>query len=137
MKKYKIISLGLLLLMAGCTTYQRNLEEQPQSAQKPASSEITTVTETVPPPAPSPEQLVAEKPTKKEIQTALKNAGFYNGEIDGKFGPQTKSAVEAFQSANGLKVDGTVGPQTWNLLKKYLNLNIEEQPAAEKGNNPA
>jgi len=36
--------------------------------------------------------------------------------IDGSFGPQTQSAVEAFQSSAGLAVDGVIGPATWGAL---------------------
>ncbi|MEW6101261.1 MAG: peptidoglycan-binding domain-containing protein [Candidatus Omnitrophota bacterium] len=61
------------------------------------------------------------KPTNIEIQTALKNAGYYAGEIDGKAGPMTKKAIEEFQKANSLKVDGKVGPQTWEVLSTQLN----------------
>jgi len=61
------------------------------------------------------------KPTGIEIQTALKNAGFYTGNIDGKLGPKSKKAIEAFQSANGLKADGKVGAKTWELLSKHLS----------------
>jgi len=61
------------------------------------------------------------KPTAIEIQTALKNAGFYTAAIDGKIGSLTKKAVEEFQKANGLKIDGKVGPKTWEVLSKYLN----------------
>ena len=35
---------------------------------------------------------------------------------DGDFGPQTKSAVVAFQSASGFTADGIVGAQTWGGL---------------------
>ncbi len=58
--------------------------------------------------------------TNKDIQTALKNAGFYNGSIDGKIGPKTKSAIQEFQKAKGLKADGKVGRNTWAELEKYL-----------------
>jgi peptidoglycan hydrolase-like protein with peptidoglycan-binding domain len=61
------------------------------------------------------------KPTAVEIQTALKNAGYYTEEIDGKVGPKTKKAVEEFQKANGLQVDGKIGSKTWSALSKYLN----------------
>lgn len=54
-----------------------------------------------------------------ELQAALKNAGFYDGKLDGVKGPQTKSAIKAFQEANGLRADGVVGPKTWDLLCRY------------------
>ncbi len=61
-----------------------------------------------------------EKPTARRIQSALRQAGFYEGSIDGKVGPKTKQAVKDFQQANGLKVDGKVGPQTWTQLSSYV-----------------
>ena len=61
------------------------------------------------------------KPTARQIQQALKNAGFYAGKVDGDLGPRTKKAIEAFQSQNGLKADGKVGPKTWRILSAYLN----------------
>ena len=38
------------------------------------------------------------------------------GTIDGIFGNRTQSAVRSFQSANGLAVDGIIGPNTWSVL---------------------
>src|SRR5476649_1679029 len=32
------------------------------------------------------------KPTPKQVQQALKNAGLYNGKVDGTIGPKTKKA---------------------------------------------
>lgn len=61
------------------------------------------------------------KPSGKEIQTALKKAGFYTGKVDGKIGPKTKKAIEDFQTAKGLKVDGKIGTKTWAALSTYLN----------------
>ena len=66
-----------------------------------------------------------EKPTAKQIQTALKNAGFYTGKVDGDIGPKTKRAIEAFQSQNGLKADGKVGAKTWRVLSTHLNASME------------
>jgi len=66
------------------------------------------------------------KPAVTEIQAALKNAGFYTGNIDGKMGPMTKKAVENFQKANNLTVDGKVGPKTWSALSKYLTVAAEQ-----------
>ena len=53
----------------------------------------------------------------KYIQNALMILGYYRGPIDGKWGPQTKKAVEDFQKANNLQVDGEVGDKTWDLLR--------------------
>jgi len=60
------------------------------------------------------------KPSAQEIQIALKNAGFYNGNVDGKLGPASKKAIEEFQKANNLTADGKVGPKTWMALSTYL-----------------
>jgi peptidoglycan hydrolase-like protein with peptidoglycan-binding domain len=60
------------------------------------------------------------RPTTKDIQTALKNAGFDPGTIDGKMGPMTRQAIKEFQKAKGLVPDGVVGPKTWGMLGKYL-----------------
>ncbi|MFA5156392.1 MAG: peptidoglycan-binding domain-containing protein [Candidatus Omnitrophota bacterium] len=56
----------------------------------------------------------------KQIQIALKNAGYNPGAIDGKIGRQTREAIKAFQKDNGLKADGIVGKQTRQLLAEYL-----------------
>ena len=54
------------------------------------------------------------------IQKALKNAGYYRGNVDGKIGSATQEAVRAFQKDNGLEPDGIVGRSTWDRLKVYL-----------------
>ena len=58
---------------------------------------------------------------EQQIQTALKNAGLYQGNIDGKIGPASKRAIQAFQSAHGLTADGKVGPKTWAAMEPYLS----------------
>lgn len=50
--------------------------------------------------------------TVKEIQTKLKNWGYYSGAIDGVYGSRTEAAVRHFQEKNGLTVDGKAGPKT-------------------------
>lgn len=61
------------------------------------------------------------KLSPKQIQRALKSAGFYDGPIDGKIGPKTKAAITKFQKANGLKADGIVGKRTSAELNRYLS----------------
>lgn len=60
------------------------------------------------------------RPTVRQIQIALKNAGFDPGPIDGQMGRKTKEAIRAFQRANGLIPDGKVGRKTWSILREYL-----------------
>ena len=48
----------------------------------------------------------------RQIQTKLKNWGYYKGEIDGIYGSRTVSAVKYFQRKNGLTVDGIAGSKT-------------------------
>ncbi len=39
--------------------------------------------------------------------------------IDGDYGPNTQTAVESFQTAEGLTADGIVGPATWAALLRF------------------
>lgn len=73
------------------------------------------------------------KPSTREIQQALKNAGFYQGAVDGKMGPLTREAIREFQRVHGLSDDGVVGKHTWAKLGAYQDLssNSGELSAAE------
>ncbi|MDD5730085.1 MAG: peptidoglycan-binding domain-containing protein [Candidatus Omnitrophica bacterium] len=70
-------------------------------------------------------QPVPKYPTMKLIQTALKNAGYEVGTVDGHKGKKTIDAIRAFQKANGLRPDGKVGKKTWELLKPYLQKQVK------------
>lgn len=54
-----------------------------------------------------------------DIQKFLTNNGFKPGPIDGQSGPQTVSAIKAFQTANGLLADGIVGNKTKAAMRGY------------------
>src|SRR5580765_3134683 len=81
------------------------------------TSITTTVTVKVPT---TPLQLNDTGPQVKLLQAALKQLNFYTGAVDGSFGPATQSAVQQFQSANGLSPDGVVGPQTLQKLQQQV-----------------
>jgi peptidoglycan hydrolase-like protein with peptidoglycan-binding domain len=49
-------------------------------------------------------------------QVELRNAGLYNGSLDGVLGPQTKQALGAFQHKNGLARTASLDAQTWDAL---------------------
>ena len=50
--------------------------------------------------------------TVSQIQTKLKNWGYYGGTVDGIYGSRTVSAVKSFQKKNGLAADGICGSKT-------------------------
>ena len=90
----------------------------------------TEPTETTPPEAPAeftlPEGVKLQREGENDpalvsqLQEALAEAGFEPGSADGTFGEQTEAAVVAFQQANGLSVDGRVGPETAEALNQAL-----------------
>lgn len=48
----------------------------------------------------------------RQIQTRLKQWGYYNGAVDGIYGWMTTEAVKFFQRKHGLVPDGIAGPAT-------------------------
>ena len=44
----------------------------------------------------------------KQIQQALADKGYYHGEIDGEWGPQSISALQRFQTERGIENEGKV-----------------------------
>lgn len=69
-------------------------------------------------------------PEVTALQRRLQDLGFDPNGVDGIFGPGTESAVKAFQQANGLTVDGKVGPLTRAALQ--LDGGGTETPATKK-----
>lgn len=64
-----------------------------------------------------------------QIQTKLRDQGFYSGPVDGIFGSATEKAVKSYQARYGLSVDGKVGTQT------LAALGIQAGSASSSGNN--
>lgn len=141
-RKVFIIALAVLLVLpmaiSGCKGKVEKPAEEPKMEVPEsisATGEISTniepanmvASEVIPPTAAAQQVAVKVAPLvqsaidkTKDIQKALKNAGFDVGTIDGKIGPKTKKAIEDFQKSKNLKVDGKVGPKTWAELEKYL-----------------
>ena len=92
------------------TDYGVTVTQPAQPANKPSASQKASA------------GVSSLRPAAREIQQALKNAGFYQGAVDGRMGPQTKDAVKEFQRVHGLTDDGVVGRQTWSKLQAYADL---------------
>jgi len=65
------------------------------------------------------------------LQTLLNTKGYDSGTPDGNFGPKTQSAVIAFQKANGLVPDGSVGSNTLNYLNGNQKITTTTYPAIQ------
>jgi hypothetical protein len=61
-------------------------------------------------PSEDPGQVVAN------VQSALQQQGFYQGDVDGVLGPQTRAALAEFQSAQGLQPAGAIDEPTLETL---------------------
>ena len=84
----------------------------PTPSATPTTAPTPTVTAapvTTPTPTPTPVETEAEVAS---VQQSLTELGYYVGAVDGKAGPATASAVQAFQKVNGLSADGVIGPNT-------------------------
>lgn len=55
----------------------------------------------------------------ERLQQALKDSGHYQGPVDGIYTADVRKAVEAYQSAQNIAVDGVAGPATMDSLGAY------------------
>ncbi len=60
-----------------------------------------------------------------ELQSALKQLGYYKETINGEYGTGTLNAVRAFQKTYGLKSDGVAGPKTLEKLEALTGIKID------------
>lgn len=59
-------------------------------------------------------------PDVRILQRLLNEAG-YDVTVDGNYGHGTQHAVKDFQRKEGISVDGSVGPQTRERFRKFMN----------------
>ena len=64
----------------------------------------------------------------RRLQEELARYGYYEGEIDGVYGNQTRRAVEQFQYQHGLSADGMAGRVTLTVL--YESGQVRMSPTA-------
>lgn len=92
LKKFFYIALAIILIITTFTLINSNQKEETLSKLGSSGSEVT------------------------QIQTKLKNWGYYSGSVDGIYGSKTVSAVKKFQKKNGLTVDGIAGKATLSAM---------------------
>jgi peptidoglycan hydrolase-like protein with peptidoglycan-binding domain len=68
-----------------------------------------------------------------QAQQALKQKGLYNGPVDGKVGPETRSAISQFQKQNGLQQTAQLDEQTLDNLQGSGTGNSSRMPGSSAG----
>lgn len=101
MKKWQVIVLVPILVIATFAGIFRFGMNRVMLTHKP-SNEVAVTAQTV-------DQIQA-------VQKRLKEMGYYDGPVNGNYGPLTRSAVIKFQSDYGLNAEGYIGPQTLSML---------------------
>ena len=93
------------------------------AATPPANTAVPTPTAPTPTPAPVAEHWPPRTIDKNMngydvmvLQAVLKARGYPVTVVDGDFGSYLEEQVKKFQQANGLTIDGVVGPMTWGKL---------------------
>ncbi|MGP1372471.1 MAG: peptidoglycan-binding protein [Almyronema sp.] len=89
----------------------------PEPPATAASSPAATPPPTAPPPQ-SRLQIGSQGTDVRQLQTVLQQLGYNPGPVDGRYQQLTRSAVIAFQQAQGLNPDGIVGAETWAALSQ-------------------
>jgi peptidoglycan hydrolase-like protein with peptidoglycan-binding domain len=80
---------------------------------EPGALVATPAAAAVPPPPPADHLMPA---SVRAVQGRLRTLGFYGGAVDGVWGEGSAVAIENFQRARGLQVDGQLGPATITAL---------------------
>lgn len=97
-----------------------NIESERASLAAHSKPDIPPATVIVAP-KPSRPRRDPETLSRRDIQRALRTAGYYRGSIDGIFGPRTRRAIKLFQRDHNLKVDGIAG----RITKQAIVQNID------------
>ena len=107
-------------------------QEHPAQAEAQAPAVASTTADAGTNPASSSGSQKEDPARIREVQLALRAAGFDPGSTDGRLGPRTRMAVRDFQLAHGLEADGKVGPKTWSKLEPFLKGTQPTQTATQR-----
>jgi ABC-type amino acid transport substrate-binding protein len=113
--KWKFIVLTLVAIAVGTILMVTPLVRGQDSATPPPSQPTEAIAEVE-----STGSLQAEENGEEleiiQLQTRLKQKGYYLGAIDGVYGEETREAVYNFQLSSGLEATGEIDRETWRLL---------------------
>lgn len=94
------------------------------TAPQPQATEPREVDPETPAQARLSERLLSPE-QRREVQIALKDAGFYNATVDGAFGQGTRNSMVAWQRANGFDATGILTTAQRAALMRQFNALLE------------
>jgi len=71
--------------------------------------------------------------TVRDFQLYLQEEGYYNGPIDGIYGPQTERAVTLYQQDNEILTSGNITYATYEEMSEGFDIDIENPEAIDDG----
>lgn len=71
-----------------------------------------------------------------QLQERLSALGYYQGDLDGQYGPATQEAISRFQAQNGLEPDGMAGALTLSRLYDAQAKPLGAAPDASPSSSP-
>lgn len=107
-----VIVLAVAVAIGGCSTMSVSEMEKHYEAEAPSDQVELT----------------------KAIQKMLKDKGFYAGDIDGISGPQTLSALTAYQNKNGLPSTNGINAKAYGQLSIWDSSRELERRKSERQN---
>lgn len=70
--------------------------------------------------------------TNMQKQHLLAFLGFYTGQVDGIWGPQSQGATQAFQNKFMESIDGVFGPATETRIREVIGTGVEAEEMYEE-----
>jgi hypothetical protein len=99
---------GTIVALTGMPSEDVYLRGEPPRQPAPTSAPATVSTD--------PESIETSdvesqmsRPERRRVQARLRALGYYQGNVEGIFGPLTRDAIRRYQSANGLPQTGRLG----------------------------
>ena len=102
----------------------------PTAAKKSTATKSTGATKSAPPPV---RHYAQQQPTSdryKEIQQALMDRGYFKGQVDGQWGPESVEALKQFQREQKIDEDGKINSLSLIALGLGPHRNLSQNQTA-------
>jgi hypothetical protein len=106
-KRMRSVTLGAVLVLAACSQPSQPAAQVPEPPAQTATQRAAHVEAQA-----ASRDSSATRDQIKGVQGRLQRDGFYNGPIDGVWGPDTAAAVSRYQHAHGFEETGKLNRET-------------------------